>query len=175
MKQFMISATVLLTLITSLTALQAKDQEEAAPSKEAIDRTRKQVKTLDHIYKTTVVLITENYVNTEDDLAAGMAAKALFDSVEDAGLHQVRLLDATGDPYNDDNIAKDAFEKAGIKALKSGKATYEEIVNKEGKAYLRSMTSVPVVMKKCTMCHPGFENVKKGAPAGALSYTLLIE
>ncbi len=104
-----------------------------------------------------------------------MAAKALFDSVQKAGFHDVRLIDASGEPYNDENIAKDKFEKAGIKALLAGKKGYEEVTYKKGKPYLRSMTAVPVVMKKCTMCHPNYEDVKPGVPVGVLSYTLEIE
>jgi len=173
MKRFTFLTCLLLLSAFCLSSVDANEKKE--PGKKAVERTRKQVKTLDHIYKTTVVLITENYVQDDDDLAAGMAAKALFDSVKDAGLHEVRLLDATGNPYNDDNIAKDDFEKAGIKALLAGKTGYEEVVNKDGKHYLRSMTPIPVVMKKCTLCHPDYEDVKKGVAIGALSYTLEID
>lgn len=73
------------------------------------------------------------------------------------------------------NVAKDAFEKEAIKQLKSGKDYYEEITEKDGKPVLRAATAVPVVMKKCTMCHPHYEDAKKGAAIGAVSYTLPIE
>jgi hypothetical protein len=44
------------------------------------------------------------------------------------------------------------------------------VVTIEGKRHLRAATPVPVVMKKCTMCHANYENVKKGVPIGVLSY-----
>ena len=56
---------------------------DEAPKKDlALERTRKQVRMLDDIYKTAVVLITTHYVNDEDDLPAGSAAIALFDAVK---------------------------------------------------------------------------------------------
>jgi hypothetical protein len=41
--------------------------KNAKPSTEAVERTRKTVRMLDDVYKTTVVLITDKYVNDEDD------------------------------------------------------------------------------------------------------------
>ena len=147
----------------------------ASADKTAIARTRKQVKMLDHIYKTTVVLITEKYVNKETDFPAGSAAVALFKSVTKAGHHKVRLIDVTGQPYEEKNVAKDAFEKEGVKQLKAGKTYYEQIATIKGKPYLRAVTAVPVVSKKCIMCHEHYAKVKKGAAIGAISYTVPIE
>ena len=45
---------------------------------------------------------------------------------------EVRLLDATGDPYDRDNLPRDDFERAAIKALKEGKGYYEQVVEKDG-------------------------------------------
>jgi len=95
--------------------------------------------------------------------------------MKDKGYHEVRLLDATGEPFEAKNVAQDDFEKAAIKALKSGKPYYEQVVEKDGKRYLRAATPIPVVMKKCTLCHPNYEHAKAGEPIGALGYTLLVE
>ena len=42
-------------------------------------------------------------MNDESDLAAGSAAVALFDAIKKKGWHEVRLLDATGQPIEDKN------------------------------------------------------------------------
>ena len=149
----------------------AADPEEAA----AVERTRKQVRMLDDIYKTAVVLITKHYVTEDSDLPAGTAAKALFAAVKEKGWHEVRLLDATGDPIEPENAPRDDFEKAAIAKLKKGAVWHEEIVSQEGLPQLRVATPVPVVLKKCIMCHNHYKDVKEGAPIGALSYTLPIE
>jgi hypothetical protein len=59
--------------------------------------------------------------------------------------------------------------------LKSGKDYYEQVVQKDGKAYLRALTPIPVVMDKCILCHENYKNAKKGAAVGALTYTVPIE
>lgn len=150
-------------------------QKEKKPSTAALERTRKTVRMLDDVYKTTIVLITDKYVNSEKDFPAGSAAIALFSQIEKKGWHGVRLLDVTGEPYDPKNVAKDEFEKQGVRQLQAGKDYYEQIVEKDGKPYLRAMTPVPVVMEKCVMCHAHYANAKKGAAIGAVSYTLPIE
>lgn len=142
---------------------------------EALERTRKQVRMLDDIYKNVVVLVTDKYVHKEDDFSAGSAAVALFAVMKDKGWHEARLLDATGEPYNEKNSPQDDFEKAAIKALKSGKNYYEQVVQIEGKPHLKAATSVPVVSKKCTICHPHYAQVAEGQAVGALGYTIRIE
>jgi len=149
--------------------------QEKKPEDPAITRTRKQVQMLDDIYKTAIVLITENYVDESSDLAAGAAFQKLFDAMRKKGYHDVRLLDATGEPYNEKNLPRDGFEKAAIAALKAGKPTYEEVVNEGGKRLLKVATPIPVVMKKCTLCHPAYEKAAAGQPIGALGYTLPVE
>lgn len=141
----------------------------------ALERTRKTTHMLDDLYKTAVVLITEHYVNKDSDLGAGPAAIALFDTMKKKGWHEVRLLDATGNPNEDNNSPKDEFEKEAIKQMKSGKAWHEQVIERDGQRYLRAATPVPVVMKKCTMCHEHYKDVKSGEAVGALSYTLKIE
>ena len=76
---------------------------------------------LDDVYKSAVVLITDKYVNDENDFAAGSAAIALFKAVKEKGWHEVKLLDVSGEPYNDENVAKDDFEKEAVQKLKAGK------------------------------------------------------
>lgn len=149
-----------------------------APSKgddPALDRTRKQVKMLDDLYKTTVVLITETFVKSEKDASAGMAAVALFDAMKKKNHHEVRLLDATGNPYDDANVADDEFEKAAIKAIQGGKDYFEKVETKGDVRYLRAATAIPVVLEKCKMCHPHYKDAKPGQAIGALSYKLRIE
>lgn len=154
----------------------AEDKKKVKkPRKAAVERTRKTLTMLDTIYKNAVVLITDKYVHDEDDFAAGSAAVLLFERVSKGGSHHVRLIDATGEPYDSENVAKDDFEKTGVKKLKAGAAVYEQVVEKEGKHYLRAVTAVPVVMEKCVMCHEHYKDVKKGEAIGAISYTIPIQ
>jgi hypothetical protein len=141
----------------------------------ALERARKNVKMLDDVYKTAVVLITDKYVHTKKDHPAGRAAVALFKQISEKGWHEVRIIDATGDPSNPRNVARDDFDKEGIKQLKNGQAFYDRVEVKDGKPYLRAITPVPVVMDKCIMCHETYKQAKKGEPIGALTYTLPIE
>jgi len=89
----------------------AAENEKTQKKDRAVERTRETVRMLDDVYKSAVVLITEHYVNEEDDLPAGSAAIALFDAVKKKGWHEVKLLDVTGEPYNDKNVAKDEFRR----------------------------------------------------------------
>jgi len=141
----------------------------------AVARTRKQVLMLDDLYKTAIVLITQNYVDESTDLAAGAAFQKLFEAMRQKGHHDVRLIDATGEPYNEKNLPRDEFEKAAIAALKAGKPTYEEVVHQDGKRFLKVATPIPVVMTKCTLCHPAYEKAAAGQAIGALGYTIAVE
>jgi hypothetical protein len=154
-----------------LCTLDADEPQENA----ALERARKQVRMLDDLYKTAIVLVTENYVEDDSDLAAGDAFQALFKVMKDKGYHEVRLLDATGDPYDPDNAPRDDFETLAVKRIKGGEAYVEKVVQKEGKSYLRAATPVPVVMEKCVLCHDHYANVPKGQAIGALGYTVPIE
>lgn len=150
------------------------EEEQKKPANKALERTRDTVKMLDDVYKTAVVLITTHYVNDEEDLPAGTAAIALFDAINKKGWHTVRLIDASGEPINDANVAEDKFEKNAIKKLKEGESWHEQVVRKDGKRYLRAVTPIPVVLEKCTMCHENYKQFKNGEPIGALSYTIPI-
>lgn len=140
----------------------------------AVERTRKQTKMLDDLYKTAIVLITEHYVKG-DEPAAAVAGKLLWQEMKAKGHHEARLLDATGAPLEAGNVATDEFEKSAIKEILGGKASVDKVVEKDGKRYLRTATIVPVVMEKCKSCHPNYKDVPKGKAIGALAYTLPIE
>ena len=168
-------AIVVLAIVTALTSLAFTQEKKDDSADKALQRTRKQVKMLDLIYKNSIVLITKEYVNDEEVMPAGTAFKKVFEAAEKGGFHKVRLLDATGEAYNDDNLPNDDFEKAAIDALKKGSAWYEKEVEKDGARVLRVATPIPVVMKKCVMCHDNYEGVKEGTPIGALGYTIPIE
>jgi hypothetical protein len=174
---FLMSGLILGAVATGLllSAEPAAQEKKDSSSTAAVERTRKTVRMLDDVYKTAVVLITDKYVNDEKDFPAGSAAIALFEAIEKKGWHGVRLIDVTGEPYDAKNVAKDAFEKEGVRQLKAGKNYFEEVIEKDGKPFLRAMTPVPVVMQKCVMCHPNYADAKKGAAIGAISYTLPIE
>jgi len=140
-----------------------------------VERGRKTIQMLDDIYKSAIVLITEKYVHSDDDLPAGTAFKALFSAVKKKGWHEIRLLDGTGEPIEQVNVPRDEFEKTAMKEILGGKAYYDQVVEIEGKPFLRAATALPAVMKKCAMCHPNYEDVKEGQAIGALSYTLPLE
>jgi hypothetical protein len=145
------------------------------PKDAALERARKTTKMLDDLYKTAIVVVTETYVASESDIPAATSFKKLFDTMKKSGYHELRLVDATGEPYEPKNAPADDFEKAAIKAIKGGKATYEQVAEKDGKRVLRTATAVPVVMKKCILCHPAWEDVKPGEAVGAISYIVPIE
>jgi ElaB/YqjD/DUF883 family membrane-anchored ribosome-binding protein len=166
--------TLLASLIVASTFVSVASAEEQKQDA-ALARARKTILMLDDIYKTAVVLITATYVEDEDDVSAGVAAKLLFQAIGKKGWHDARLIDVSGEPYNSDNVANDDFEKKAVKAMKSGKANYDEVIKRDDGRYLRAMTAVPVVMKKCVMCHENYKDAKPGEAIGAISYTLKIE
>jgi len=141
----------------------------------AIGRARKSVHMLDGIYKSAIVLITDKYVNDKKSYPAGRAAVAWFKAISQKGGHEVRIIDASGEPYNEANVAKDEFDGEGIRQLKAGKSYYEQVIREGNKSYLRAMTPIPVVMDKCIMCHANYKSAKKNEPVGALTYKMPIE
>jgi hypothetical protein len=151
------------------------DGADKADADPAVERARQQVRMLDDIYKTAVVAITDKYVQKETDLPAATVAMSLFDAMKKKGWHDSRLIDATGQPYEDKNVARDDFEKAAVAALKNGKPYYEQLVKVDGKPRLRAATPVPVVMKKCTMCHENYKSVKDGVPVGVITYDVPVQ
>jgi hypothetical protein len=165
-------APCVLIALSTMTA-QAQDSKTSEKTGPAINRAKKQAKMLDTLYKTAIVIITENYVTGKESMAAGDAFQALFKSMKDNQFHEVRMLDATGDPYDSDNAAKTDFEKKAVTAILDGKPIYEEVIIENGKQFLLSATPIPVVMQKCTLCHSQYEGVK-GA-IGALGLKIAIE
>ncbi len=170
-----IPSVVLTVLIVSSATMSWGDDVAEKPADEPLERTRKMVRMLDDVYKTAVVLITDKYVNDEDDFPAGSAAIALFDAMKQKKWHEVRLVDASGEPYDKDNVARDAFEREAIKQLKAGQPYYEQVESSDGDRFLRAATPVPVVLKKCIMCHENYKDAKPAEPIGALIYRLRIE
>jgi hypothetical protein len=168
-------AALALSVVAVIMALPvASGADHAATDEEVreLDRARREVKLLDDIYKTAIVLITKHYVKEDSDLPAGEAFKVLFASMKEKGWHEVRLLDATGEPLNEDNSPQDAFEKSAVKALLAGEPYYEEQAGKDGKRFLRAATPIPIVMEKCTMCHGNYRDQKV---IGALGYRLPLQ
>lgn len=139
-----------------------------------VERARREVRMLDDIYKTSIVLITTHYVDGKESLPAGSAFKALFETVKKKGWHEVRLLDATGDPYEPTNAPKAGFEKRAVAKILAGQAAYDEVITEEGKQYLLAATAIPVVMDKCTLCHENYKGLPAGKAIGALGYKVPI-
>lgn len=144
----------------------------AEPAPEALERTRDTVQMLDNLYKMFVVNITNTYVEAKESIPAAKAAKKVMQHMADKGFHTARLIDATGKPIGEGNVAKSDFERRAIAALKSGKTYIDEVGEKDGKSVLRAATPVPVVMKQCITCHPGY---KQGDLLGALIYEVPIK
>jgi len=173
----MVISTATLSLMSGTGVVQSGQvaaSSTAAKPDVAVERARREVRLLDDIYKTSIVLITEHYVHDDEDLPAGSAFKALFSAVEEAGWHQVRLLDASGEPYNDENEPAEGFEKRAVAKLLAGQPSYDEIEQDGSRRYLRAATAIPVVMEKCIMCHENYRDVPKGQAIGAIGYRVPI-
>jgi len=157
----------------SLLGAACAGQAESDPANDtSVARTREQVKMLDDLYKTAVVLITTHYVETPSTLSAATAAKALFGEMEKKGWHQVRLVGLTDTLMNSDNAPADDFERAAAEKLLAGGTVHEEVVTENGTRYLRYATPVPVVLPKCLMCHPSWEG--NAGNVGSLSYKVAL-
>ena len=137
----------------------------------AVDRTRREVKMLDDLYKTAIVYMNDVYVEDANSVAAGETARDLFAAMKAKGWHDARLVDASGKPKNKANIASTDFEKKAVAAMKEGKTYYEEIGEEKGKPIFRAATIVPAVMKECAVCH----RVKEGTLLGTIVYELPIK
>ncbi len=48
------------------------------------------------------------------------------------------MVDATGEPYDDKNVAKDDFEKEAVKQLQAGKDYFEQVERRDDGRYLRA-------------------------------------
>ena len=138
--------------------------QEKKPEDAAVARTRKQVLMLDDLYKTAIVLITENYVKEDSDLAAGAAVSEAVRGDAEEGPSRRPPARCHRRAVQRQKRAPGDFEKAAIAALKSGKPTYEQLTEQDGKRVLKLATPIPVVMKKCIMCHPAYEKAAAGQP-----------
>ncbi len=145
-----------------------KDQPKVDP--EALAQARDTVKMLDDVYKSAIVVFTDKFVTKEGDVPAGAFAVPWMEEVSKHGTHKVRLIDVTGEPIDEKNTAKSDFEKAAVKKIKAGESYVEETATIDGKLVLQAATSVPVVMEKCVMCHPNYEQVPQGQSIGAITY-----
>ena len=143
-----------------------------APDEAAVERTRETVRMLDDLHKGYVVTITDTYVKAQKSTPAARVTKKVFKHMADKGYGTGRLLDATGAPFNEDNVARTDFERRAVAAIKAGKPYVDEVATKDGRPVLRAATVVPVVMKQCIACHAGY---KEGDVLGALVYELPIK
>jgi len=168
-------AIVALSVAASPLLSEATERGKAKPDEAAVKRARKTVRMLDDIYKQAIVLITDKYVKTKKDYPAGRAAVKWLNDIGKAGWPKTRLIDVSGEPYSEKNVADDDFEKEAVKQIKAGKGYYEKVVEVDGKPHLRAMTAIPVVSERCVMCHENYKKAKKGEAVGALSYTVPIE
>jgi hypothetical protein len=160
------AAVILLTRQTP-----ARTANQTGPDRAAVERARSTVRMLDDIYKGFVVHITDTYVKAQEKTPAARVAKKVFKHMAEKGWHTGRLVDATGEPIDRNNLPKTDFEKRAVGKLKAGKTYYDEIALRDGKPVLRAATVVPVVMKQCIDCHPGY---KQGDLLGALVYEVPI-
>ncbi len=148
----------------------AADQKDPDPA--AVERTRATVKLLDDVHKGYVVMITDTYVKAKEKTPAAAVVKKVFAHLEKAGHGTGRLIDVTGQPLREGNVAKTEFEKKAAAAIKGGKPYFDEVATKDGKPVLRAATVVPAVMPACVDCHP---HVKQGEVLGALIYEIPIK
>ena len=137
-----------------------------------LEHARNTVRMLDDLYKTYIVLITEEYVDDPSVLPAATLSKRVFKSMNKKGWHKVRLLDATGTPFNPENNPVDAFERDAVNAMISGRTYFEKIEKVEGKDHLRAVTSVHAVMEGCISCHP---SSRVGDLLGGIAYNIPME
>ena len=118
-----------------------------------------------------MVTITDTYVKAQEKTPAATVLKKVFAHMEKNQHGSGRLIDATGMPLREGNVAKTEFEKKAVKEIKGGKPYVEEVATKDGKPVLRAATVVPAVMAACVNCHP---HVKQGDVLGALIYEIPI-
>lgn len=145
------------------------------PEESAVARARKQVRMLSDLYGTAVVLMTENYVEDASSTSAATLTVKIFKAMKEKGYHDASLIDATGQPLNPGNVAKDDFERAAAERIKAGDTWYEQVTERDGKPYFRAATPVPLLMQKCVYCHPNYEGAKLGEVVGLVSYGVAIE
>lgn len=138
----------------------------------AVKRARRMVKILDEMYKTFIVLITDEYVEDDTMFSALTVSKKVFEKMSTKGWYKARLLDATGDPHNPENSPRTKFERDAIEAFINGKSFYERTEEIGGEYYYKAAASVSIVTNGCTICHP---YNKHGDLLGGFSYTFPLD
>ncbi|MBC8553236.1 MAG: hypothetical protein H8D23_26750 [Candidatus Brocadiales bacterium] len=138
----------------------------------AVKRARQTVKILDVMYKSFIVLITDEYVKGETMFSALTVSKKVFEKMSTKGWYKARLLDATGDPHNPENTPRTKFGRDTIGAFIDGKSFYKRIEKIGGEYYYKAATSVSIVIDGCTICHP---HNKHGDLLGGISYTFPLD
>src|SRR4051794_38061572 len=98
---------------TALPCFSADPADPTSGDDPALDRARAQAMMLDDLFKVAVVDITNRY----DGPPAAKVAKTIFAAAKDKKYFNARLLDATGSPQNEANVARDDFEKRAAKAM----------------------------------------------------------
>jgi hypothetical protein len=150
-----------------------KGDSGAKPSDDpALARTREQVKMLDDLYKNAVVSITSRYVEGQGKQPAIMVAQDVFGAMKKQGWHSAKLVDASGEPLNDENSPQTDFEKDAAKAVNSGQPYFERVVGDGNDRRLLAATVVPVVMKRCASCHT---HKKVGEVLGFIRYDIPVK
>jgi hypothetical protein len=86
-KQSIFVSTLLLAVTLMIVGIGSFAAEKASESEDtAVERTRQQIKMLDDLYKTVVVLITKHYVKDPSTVpVAATASKALFAEMKKKG------------------------------------------------------------------------------------------
>lgn len=170
-----LAAVVLVVASIGLQVSRAQTNSGDSPKKQedlAVERTREQVKMLDHLYKNAVVSITKRYVGDQDSQPAIMVAKDIFGAMEKQGWHSAKLVDATGEPQSDANAPATDFEKDAARAINSGDPYFDRVVGEGKNRRLLAATVVPVVMKRCAECHT---HKKVGEVLGFIRYDVPIK
>jgi hypothetical protein len=138
----------------------------------ALERTREQVKMLDDLYKTVVVSISKTYVTQQEAQPAIMIAKQVFTAMRKNKWHSARLVDATGEPINDENSPTTDFEKQAYEKIRAGQPYFEMVVGEGQNRRLLAATVVPAVIQNCTTCH---DNKKVGDVLGFIRYDIPVK
>lgn len=138
----------------------------------AVKRAKQTVKMLDEMYKTFIVLVTDEYVKDDTMFSALTVSKMVFEKMSAKGWYKARLLDATGDPHNPLNSPRTKFERDAIEAFIDGKSFYEKVEKIDGVYYYEAATSVSIVTDGCTICHP---HNKHGDLLGGISYSFPLD
>lgn len=146
----------------------AKEETKESKDDPALEQARAQVKMLDNLYKTAVVSITERYKQGQPAI---MVAKDVFKAMHEGKYHSAKLVDATGQPLDEDNLPQTEFEKRAVEQIRKGKPYYEEVAGSGDERRLLVATIVPAVHERCAECH----GVEKGELLGFIRYEVPVK